>query len=445
MIHNEILTNMLKSANLTKASCSKLLNTHKNSLDSYIYKFNPSGEFPPSFAYFFLNAISTSFLPLYKNSKKKGKKGKFEFFKEIDHSHLKNFFKIISENKNLSVEYRLIMPCLQHHILALVKISNFENIHYQDLLLNEYVEAILPDYLNEIEMLDEYQYTEEQDERFSNFHINRIEGYKMEVEAIKNFFPILEILRKHYMKNFVAPHETFRLPVLNSKKKILFSKDFLNRNLNLNKYQDLVLMNVEDDNMQGTFNKNDIALIIKFHNKILPKIFKDGVYALNMNNEIIIRRLQFLEFKIHNRVLVNIISDNKKYSDQKIPLEELKMEPWARLDANFGLKVASQLDQVRESDNASSLESVYGEFLEIFLQRLDFQTASNLIERIDLSQSVGFDQFSKISAQSRTRGKQNGTISMVLETSESGGAALCSLIDLMVAALNPFPDSNSGN
>ena len=114
------------------------------------------------------------------------------------------------------------------------------------------------------------------------------------------------------------------------------------------------------------------------------------------------------------------------------------------LDANFGLKVASQLDQVRESDNASSLESVYGEFLEIFLQRLDFQTASNLVERIDLSQSVGFDQFSKISAQSRTRGK-NGTISMVLETSESGGAALCSLIDLMVAALNPFPDSTSGN
>ena len=84
-------------------------------------------------------------------------------------------------------------------------------------------------------------------------------------------------------------------------------------------------MNVEDDNMQGTFNKNDIALIIKFHNKVLPKIFKDGVYALNMNNEIIIRRLQFLEFKIHNRVLVNIISDNKKYSDQKIPLEELNL------------------------------------------------------------------------------------------------------------------------
>ena len=44
MIHNEILINMLKSANLTKSGCSKLLNTHKNSLDSYIYKFNPSGD-----------------------------------------------------------------------------------------------------------------------------------------------------------------------------------------------------------------------------------------------------------------------------------------------------------------------------------------------------------------------------------------------------------------
>ena len=325
MIHNEILINMLKSANLTKSGCSKLLNTHKNSLDSYIYKFNPSGDFPPSFAYFFLNAISTSLLPLYKNSKKKGKKGKFEYFKEIDHSHKKNFFKIITENKNLSVEGRLILPCLQHHILALVKISNFESIHDQDLLLNEYIEAILPDYLSEIEMLEEYQYTDGQDETFSSFHINRINGYIKEVEAIKNFFPILEILRKHYMKNFVAPHETFSLPVLNSNKKILFSKDFLNRNLNLNKYQDLVLMNVEDDNMRGTFNQNDIALIIKFHNKVLPKTFKDGIYALSMNNEVIIRRLQFLEFKIHNRVLVNIISDNKKYSDQKIPLEELNL------------------------------------------------------------------------------------------------------------------------
>ena len=47
--------------------------------------------------------------------------------------------------------------------------------------------------------------------------------------------------------------------------KILFSKDFVKRNLNLNKYNDLILLNVIEDNMQGTINFGDLALIIKFH------------------------------------------------------------------------------------------------------------------------------------------------------------------------------------
>ena len=47
------------------------------------------------------------------------------------------------------------------------------------------------------------------------------------------------------MENFVAPHETFKLPVLNSNEKILFSKDFIKRNLNIKKYDDLVLMNID--------------------------------------------------------------------------------------------------------------------------------------------------------------------------------------------------------
>ena len=114
------------------------------------------------------------------------------------------------------------------------------------------------------------------------------------------------------------------------------------------------------------------------------------------------------------------------------------------LDTGFGLKIASKLDQIRDS-NPSSLDSVYAEFLEIFLQRLDFQTASNLIERIDLSQTVGFEQFTQLNAKSRIRGQKNGTMSMVLETSESGGSALCSLIDLLVAALNPFPEPSLDN
>ena len=143
------------------------------------------------------------------------------------------------------------------------------------------------------------------------------------IDSIKNFYPYVEKLRKHYMENFVAPHETFKLPVLNSNEKILFSKDFIKRNLNIKKYDDLVLMNVDEDNMQGTFNKNDIALIVKFKDNISPKKYEDGIYALNINEKISIRRLQFL--KLPKRTLVTIISDNKNYSDQNVALEDLSI------------------------------------------------------------------------------------------------------------------------
>jgi hypothetical protein len=125
------------------------------------------------------------------------------------------------------------------------------------------------------------------------------------------------------MENFVAPHETFKLPVLNSNEKILFSKDFIKRNLNIKKYDDLVLMNIDEDNMQGTFNKNDIALIVKFKDNMLPQKHEDGIYALNINEKISIRRLQFL--KLPKRTLVTIISDNKNYSDQNVALEDLSI------------------------------------------------------------------------------------------------------------------------
>ena len=124
------------------------------------------------------------------------------------------------------------------------------------------------------------------------------------------------------MPNFIAPTETFKLPVVNSNEQILFSKDFVKRNLNLNKYNDLVLMNVTEDNMQGTINVGDLALIIKFQNKKMKDvIFKNGIYAINLNGNICIRRLQFLNLK--QRTLVHIISDNKKYRDDPIDFLEL--------------------------------------------------------------------------------------------------------------------------
>ena len=39
-------------------------------------------------------------------------------------------------------------------------------------------------------------------------------------------------------------------------------------------------MNVGEDNMDGTINKGDLALIIKFENKLKPK-FNNGIFAIN--------------------------------------------------------------------------------------------------------------------------------------------------------------------
>ena len=52
--------------------------------------------------------------------------------------------------------------------------------------------------------------------------------------------------------------------------------------------------------------------------------------------------------------------------------------------------MASKLDQLRVGEGAFVLDSVYGEFLEIFLQRLDFQTASDLVSRIERAKRCDF-------------------------------------------------------
>ena len=122
------------------------------------------------------------------------------------------------------------------------------------------------------------------------------------------------------MPNFIAANETFLLPVVNSNEKILFSKDFVKRNLNLNKYNDLILLNVIETNMQGTINIGDMALIVKFHN-VKNEIAENGIYAIKLNGKICIRRLQFLRLK--RRIVVHIISDNKLYRDDVIDLTEL--------------------------------------------------------------------------------------------------------------------------
>ena len=59
---------------------------------------------------------------------------------------------------------------------------------------------ILPGYLEEISYYEEYQLSE--NKKFSEVHIKKIENYQLMIDSIKEFFPILEVLRKHLYEKF---------------------------------------------------------------------------------------------------------------------------------------------------------------------------------------------------------------------------------------------------
>ena len=110
------------------------------------------------------------------------------------------------------------------------------------------------------------------------------------------------------------------------------------------------------------------------------------------------------------------------------------------LNSDFGLRIAGKLDEFRDSSNSPGLSGAFGNFVEIFLQRLDYQTTINLLDRIDLSNSSGFEGFDpdSIDTGSRLRGNSTGVFSLKVNSKESGGDSLCLMIDLLVTALNPL-------
>ena len=92
------------------------------------------------------------------------------------------------------------------------------------------------------------------------------------------------------------------------------------------------------------------------------------------------------------------------------------------LDAGFGLKVAALMDQVRSGPNAVGLQGVYGEFVEIFLQRLDFYSIVEILEKVDLSDSELYRAFESLSVSSRVHASRNGKLSVDIDSTESGGS-----------------------
>ena len=312
----DLLLKLLRSAGLSKVQSKIYLGKHRHSLDTYLYRFFEP-NFPPSFSYFFLNAIASS-RPLAKDSKSKSKK--YAFVDDLKNAEKNSFHKILEKYKDFNIDQKLILPCLEYHCNIHIKLSNSKFIHDEENYVERYVDEVLPGLRGEIEEFDNYQFDDSSPQPKSVSEAIKITNAKILFRSIKDFYVHLEVLRKKFMPNFIAPNETFLLPVVNSNEKILFSKDFVKRNLNLNKYNDLVLLNVIETNMQGTINFGDMALIIKFHN-IGKEAAENGIYAIKLNGKICIRRLQFLALK--QRIVAHIISDNKLYKDDVVDLGEL--------------------------------------------------------------------------------------------------------------------------
>ena len=108
------------------------------------------------------------------------------------------------------------------------------------------------------------------------------------------------------------------------------------------------------------------------------------------------------------------------------------------LNSDFSLRVAAKLDEIRQSDFSDSLDGVYGEFAEVFLQRFDFQSVSGTLERVDLTKSTGFEAFDSLEVGKRQRGESQGFFSMDIQSNETGDKSLRLLVDLLVEALNPL-------
>ena len=316
-----LLLKILKSAGLSKVQCGLYLEK-KHSLDHYLYNYLEP-NFPASFSYFFLNSVASS-KPLSFDNKNKSKK--YAHVEDLKNAEKNSFHKILEKFEDLDIKNKLILPALEYHCTILIRLSNSKFIHDEESYLQEYIDEVLPGVREYLEEYDSWE-PDENDSingivRCSVTEAIKTVNSRLLIEAIENFYPHLEVLRREYMPNFIAPNETFKLPVVNSDEKILFSKNFVKRNLNLNKYNDLILMNITEDNMQGTINIGDLALIIKFQNKEKP-ILNNGIFAINLNGRLCIRRLQFLKLK--QRTLVHIISDNKKYRDDAVAIDELEI------------------------------------------------------------------------------------------------------------------------
>ena len=334
-INKLLLTNLLKFADLSQQQCSLTLSHHRNSLVGYIYRYDKK-IFPRSFSYFFLLSI---YRALAKKHNPKEKISRFDLF-----------YKMISNNGG--VIEKLLIPALEHHILAIsslnpgIKIGSGENISInkndifdQDELtiLDKYIEKIEPEkYEDYIGFLQGYENTEdwlqnmigedfEAIDEIKETYTDEYKNFELEIKAIKDFYIICESLRKTFLPNFFSPSEYKKINFINSKSDgFLMKKSAIRKNFSISDFSKLFLIKVDDDYMSPAISIGDECLAIKT-TLGETNAFKGGLFVVKEFNKICIRRLQFTMFKDTYQIIS--IPDNNKYSRQTIAALDNKGKP----------------------------------------------------------------------------------------------------------------------
>jgi len=334
-INKLLLTNLLKFADLSQQQCSLTLSHHRNSLVGYIYRYDKK-IFPRSFSYFFLLSI---YRALAKKHNPKEKISRFDLF-----------YNMIS--KNGGVIEKLLIPALEHHILAIsslnpgIKIGSGENISInkndifdQDELtiLDKYIEKIEPEkYEDYIGFLQGYENTEdwlqnmigkdfEAIDEIKETYTDEYKNFELEIKAIKDFYIICESLRKIFLPNFFSPSDYKKINFINSKSDgFLMKKSAIRKNFSISDFSKLFLIKVDDDYMSPAISIGDECLAIKT-TLGETNAFKGGLFVVKEFNKICIRRLQFTMFKDTYQIIS--IPDNNKYSRQTIAALDNKGKP----------------------------------------------------------------------------------------------------------------------
>ena len=314
--NRELLEKILKECGMSRSNCSNLMVYNRgSSFDHYVYRYKEE-QFPREFSYLFLNAAFSS---LYlKNLKKvRNKKKSLEYVKKnkdrLWYDQSKNFYEIISNCRNQDIKNKLIIPALELHALNLIRLGNMDQ-------NNNYNENYVENYLR-ISFSEAFNYIEESDQENLQDELptKKFIQYEKLIQNLKNFYPIIERLRKIFMKEFLAPDDYKKIKVVTptligsgNYEDMLFSKSFLRDELKISDINNLFMLVIDDENMKGSFEVNDKVLILEHpsyrslkENKPLKNSsyrFKDGVYAIKipdfskknkLGEKFAVRRLQF--------------------------------------------------------------------------------------------------------------------------------------------------------